>query len=155
MWHPYEHKYHPSEDVSKEINGVGIQMYQLLIGISCWAFEVGRVDMFLEVSLLLSHIAFPRARDLQADYRWFGYLKQVPKRQLYVYPEHPDISEYRLHEFDWEEFYRDTSDAISLGTVLLNQMHLSSADDLFSVINFVDFDDTMEIVQLHIISFYF
>ena len=107
-------EYHPSEDVSREFNGDGIQIYQELIGILRWAVEIISVDILLEVSLLSSHRALPRAGHLQAVYRVFGYLKQVPKRRLYFEPEHPNISEDRLHEFDWEEFYRDAVETIPL-----------------------------------------
>ena len=109
---PMATSYHPSEDVSKELNVTGVQTYQELIGILRWAIEIGRVDILLEVSLLSSHLALPRVGHLQAVYRIFGYLKQVPKRKLYFDPESPTISEERFVEFEWEDFYRDAVEAI-------------------------------------------
>ena len=67
--------YHPSEDVTKEINAEGLQLYQELISILRWAVKTGRVDILLKVSLLSSQLALPRVGHLQALYRVFGYLK--------------------------------------------------------------------------------
>ena len=97
---PMSTSYHPSEDVTKELNVEGVQFYQELIGILRWAVEIGRVDILLEVSLLSSHLALPRIGHLQAVYHIFGYLKQVPKRKLYFDPVSPLISEDRFHKFD-------------------------------------------------------
>ena len=104
--------YHPSEDVKKDLNVEGVQFYQEMIGILRWAVEIGRVDILLEVSLLSTHLALPRIGHIQAVYHIFGYLKQVPKRKLYVDPVSPLISEDRFHKFDWEDFYRDSEEAI-------------------------------------------
>ena len=101
---PMSTSYHPSEDVTKELNTEGVQFYQELIRILRWEAEIGRFDILLEVSLLLSHLDFPRIGHLQAVYRIFGYLKQVPKRKLYFDPVSPLISKYRFHKFDWEDF---------------------------------------------------
>ena len=58
--------YHPSEDVTKEMNAEVLQVYQVLIGILLWAVDIGRVDVLLEVPLLSSQLAFPRVGHLQA-----------------------------------------------------------------------------------------
>ena len=39
--------YHPSEDVTKEMNAEGLQLYQELIGIIRWAVGIGRLDILL------------------------------------------------------------------------------------------------------------
>ena len=59
-----------------------------------------------------SHLALPRIGHLQAVYNIFLYLKQVPKRKLYFDPVFPLISKDRFHKFDWEDFYRDSKEAI-------------------------------------------
>ena len=111
---PMSVSYHPSKDVSPELNVQGIQTYQELIGILRWAVKIGRLDILLEVSLLLSHLALPRSGHLQAVYQIFGYLKHVPKRKLYFDPVSPTISEDRFHKFEWEDFYKDAKEAIPL-----------------------------------------
>ena len=94
---PMSTSYHPSEDVTKELNMESVQFYHEMIGILLWAVEIGRVDILLEGSLLSSHIALPRIGYLQDVYHIFGYLKQVPKRKLYFDPVSPLISEDRFH----------------------------------------------------------
>ena len=106
--------YHPIEDVTKEMNTEGLKVYQELVGILCWAVEIGRVDILLKVSLLSSRLAFLRVGHLQAVYRVFGYLKQVPKRKLYFDPRKPIISEDRFQKFDWEYFYPNACEPIPL-----------------------------------------
>ena len=51
---------------------------------------------------------------LQAVYRVFGCLKQVPKRKLYFDPRKPIISKDRSQDFDWEDFYPDACEPIPL-----------------------------------------
>ena len=95
-----------------ELNVEGVQFYQEMIGILRLAVEIGIVDILLEVSLLSSYLALPSIGHLQAVYHIFGYLKQVPKRKLYFDPVSPLISEDRFHKFDWEDYYRDSKEAI-------------------------------------------
>ena len=83
-----------------------------MIGIIRWAVEIGRVDILLEVSLLSSHLALPRIGHLLALYHILWYLKQLPKRKLYFDPVSPLISEDCFHKSDWEDFYRDSKEAI-------------------------------------------
>ena len=106
--------YHPSEDVTKEMNAEGPQLYQKLIGILRWAVEIGRVDILLEVFLLSSQLALPCVGHLQAIYRVFGYLMQLPKRKMYFDPSKPMIPADRLQKFDREDFYPDTCKPIPL-----------------------------------------
>ena len=114
MCHLMLTRYHPSEEVSKEMNAKGVQTYQELIGILRWAVEIGRVDILLEVSLLSSHLELPRVGHLQAVYHIFGNLKQVPKRKIYFDPINPSISEDRFKSFDCEDFYKDTQEPIPI-----------------------------------------
>ena len=88
---PMSTSYHPSKDVTREMNAEGLHTYQELIGIIRWSIEIGRIDILLEVSLLSSHLALPRIGHLQAVYWIFGYLKQVPERRLYFDPKKPII----------------------------------------------------------------
>ena len=64
--------------------------------------------------MLSSHLAMPRVGHLQAVYRIFGYLKQLPKRILFFDPQKPTISEDRFQKFDLEDFYSDTQEKIPL-----------------------------------------
>ena len=111
---PMATTYNPDEDVSKELNADRLQAYQEMIGILRWAVHIGRIDILLEVSLLSLHLALPRVGHLQAVYRVFGYLKQLPKLRLLFDPQKPLISEDRFRKFDWEDFYSDAQEKIPL-----------------------------------------
>ena len=73
--YPMQTDYHPSEDVSNKLKARGFQAYQELTGEFRCAFEIGRVEIFLELALLSSHLALPQSDRLQAVYQIFGYLK--------------------------------------------------------------------------------
>ena len=109
---PFTHGYHPSEDVSMELNPDGLRLFQELIGVLRWGIELGRIDILLEVALLSSHLALPRIGHLEQVYHIFGYLKKSPRRRLYMDPDHPVVSENRFHKFDWEDFYKDCKEDV-------------------------------------------
>ena len=96
------------------MNIVGLHNYQELIGILRWVIEIGRIDILLEVSMLSLHLALPRIGHLQAVYRIFGYLKQVPKRRFFFDPKKPIMSEDRFQILYWEDFYKDAREPIPL-----------------------------------------
>lgn len=90
---PFTSGYHPLEDTSPELSSEGITLFQELLGVLRWAIEIGRLDILLEVSLLSSFLAMPRVGHLQQAYHIFGYLRQSPRRRLFLDPDHPQISE--------------------------------------------------------------
>ncbi|KAI2505828.1 Reverse transcriptase (RNA-dependent DNA polymerase) [Fragilaria crotonensis] len=98
---------------SPELKSDGIQLYRELIGISRWAVELGRVDVLLEVALMLTHKAMPREGHLQQLYRIFGYFKVYPRKRKIAFNFHqPKISERMFKQYDWCDFYRDATEAI-------------------------------------------
>jgi hypothetical protein len=46
-----------------------------LIGILRWAVELGRIDIYINVALLSSHMAQPRVGHMQEVLHIFSYLK--------------------------------------------------------------------------------
>jgi hypothetical protein len=85
--------YKPEIDVTKELNQTLASHYMQLIGMLCWAMEIGQINIFLEVSLLsICHV--------------FAYLKKHPDMSKLAYDsKHPDIDEYIFHpNADWNEF---------------------------------------------------
>ena len=86
------------------MNAEGLQAYQELIGILRWAVDTGRVDILLELSLLLSQLVLLCVGHLQAVYRVLGCIRQVTKRKLYFDPRKTMISEDRFQNFYWEYF---------------------------------------------------
>ena len=101
---PMRTVYHPSEDINMLMDAEELHTYQELIGVLRWSIDIRRIDTLFEVSLLSSYLAIPCIGHLQAVYRIFGYLKQVPKQRLYFSAIKPIISEDRFKIFDWEDF---------------------------------------------------
>lgn len=79
----------PELDSSIELNHTDITFYQELIGMLRWAIELGRVDIYVEVSLLSAHQASPRQGHLEELIHIFGFLKKNPEPTLYFNPEMP------------------------------------------------------------------
>ena len=52
--------YIPELDAMEELQSDEVNYYQELIGILCWAMEIGRVDILNEVSILSEYQANPR-----------------------------------------------------------------------------------------------
>jgi hypothetical protein len=67
--------YHPELDVSPVLGPDQAKYYQSLIGLLHWAIELGRIDIYIDVSLLSSHLAQPRVGHLDQVLHIFSYLK--------------------------------------------------------------------------------
>ena len=82
------------------------------MGILRWAMELGRVDIFVEVSQLLQHQALPRSGHLEAAYHIFAYLKKHENGARVVFdPRMPNIDERVFNaNTDWRDFYGDVSE---------------------------------------------
>ena len=76
---PLNPGYRPELNISPELIADGVQRYQELIGMLRWAIEIGRIDILLEVLLMLNHLALPRTRYLEHLYHVFVFLKEKPK----------------------------------------------------------------------------
>lgn len=57
---PMQVGYRPELDVSAVLGPEQANYYQILIGVLRWAIELGRIDIYINVSLLSSHLAEPR-----------------------------------------------------------------------------------------------
>jgi hypothetical protein len=67
--------YRPELDVSDELGSELSSRYLQLIGIARWAIELGRINIFHEVSLLSQYQVNPRVGHLEVMYHVFEYLK--------------------------------------------------------------------------------
>ena len=83
---PLSSSYQPELDTSPKLKEDGLQRYQELIGVLRCAVELGRVDILLETSMMLTHLALPWHGHLEQLYHMFGYLKANPKRKLHFDP---------------------------------------------------------------------
>jgi hypothetical protein len=66
--------YQPELDISDELHAEMSSRYSQLIGILRWMVELGRVDIYYEVSVLLQYLALPCIGHLEAIYHIFQSL---------------------------------------------------------------------------------
>jgi hypothetical protein len=101
--------YKPELDVTPEVNDHLTSRYLQLMGILRWAIELGRVDMFVEVSQLSQFQALPaRQGHLEAAYHIFAYLKHYETSRLAFDPKMPIVNEKAFNtDADWRDFYGD------------------------------------------------
>jgi len=74
--------------------------------------EIGRIDIATEVSILSSHLAYPREGHLDAALHIMGYLKAKHNSRLVFDPCYPDVDETKFMDCDWKEFYGDVTEAL-------------------------------------------
>ena len=114
---PFPQTYRPECDVSKELNEDLASRYLQLIGILRWAVELGRIDIYSEVSVLSQHQCMPREGHLDAIYRIFWYLKKVEASRIIFDPSKMDIDERLFNTAsvdEWKDFYTDAAEPIPM-----------------------------------------
>jgi hypothetical protein len=95
---PFPTGYKPEINVTEELDYTLASRYMQLIGILCWAVEIGRIDIFLKTSLLSQYQANPRFGQLEAAYHIFAYLKKHPDMGKLAYDsKQPEIDESIFH----------------------------------------------------------
>jgi len=109
---PLSTGYRPELDISEELKDKDITSYQEYISMLRWVVEIGRINIMVEVSMMLSHLACPREGHLKEVLRIFAYLKAYPKRTLAFNPRQPPIDQRRFIAHDWYDFYKDAVEAI-------------------------------------------
>ena len=78
-----------------------------------WAVEIGKIDIVIEVSLLSTHLAIPRERQLEQVLHIFEYLKIRKKMRLIFDCSYQIISSKIFNKYDWFDLSRDAKDAIT------------------------------------------
>ncbi|KAI2500467.1 Reverse transcriptase (RNA-dependent DNA polymerase) [Fragilaria crotonensis] len=106
---PFPSGYKPELDVTPELNDELASRFLQLVGILRWAIELGRIDIFVELSQLSQHQALPRKGHLEAIYHIFAYLKKHENGARIVFdPKTPTIDERVFNsDADWSDFYGD------------------------------------------------
>jgi hypothetical protein len=72
--------------------------------------ELGRVDIYYEVSVLAQYLALPRIGHLQAVYHIFSYLNKHDKSRIIFDHADPIYDPNAFIETDWTEFYGDVKE---------------------------------------------
>jgi hypothetical protein len=109
---PFPTGYKPEVDVTDELDQTLTSRFMQLIGILRWAVEIGRIDIYLETSLLSQYQANPRFGHLEAAYHIFAYLKNHPDMGKLAFDPHaPNIDEsFFTPHADWSNFYGDVTE---------------------------------------------
>ena len=74
--------------------------------------EHNKVDIIMEVSLLLSHLVFPSKGPLEPAVYTITHLWQKYNFWLAYDPAYPEIDYSNFEECDWTEFYWDAKEAM-------------------------------------------
>ena len=103
---PLTTSYRPELDVLPELTPRDSAYYQSLIGILWWIVELGRIDIYLEVSMMLSHLAMPRKRHLDQVLHIFAYLRKYHNTELVYDLSDPVVEQdiFERRDFTSSEF---------------------------------------------------
>ena len=98
---PMSVTYWPELDVSQVLNPKEAQEYQQFVGIARWIIELGRFDIFFEVSLLSSHLAMPRNERMDALMGIFAYLDKSFGKTIIIDPIIPKVDTSMEIKTNW------------------------------------------------------
>ena len=105
---PFPSGYKPELDVTPELNDHLTSRYLQLMGILRCAIELGRVDIFVEVSQLSQFQALPRQGHLEATYHIFAHLKHQETSRLAFDLKMPNVDGAAFNtDANWRDFYGD------------------------------------------------
>jgi len=109
---PFPQNYRPELDTSPELDDRMATRFMQLIGILRWSVEIGRLDIYTEISMLSQHQALPREGHLEAIYSIFAYIKKHPTAYIVFDEKEPPVEEERFKEFEWTDFYGESKEEI-------------------------------------------
>jgi hypothetical protein len=83
-----------------------------LIGILRWAVELGRLDIYIDVTLLSSFMAQPHIGHMEQVLHIFSYLKCHLQSNMVFDPNEINWDEGQFRKYDWKEFYHEAIEAV-------------------------------------------
>ena len=98
---PFSNGYRPEIDMSPELESADASYYHSLIGVLRWMVELGRVDICIEVSMMSSHLALPRAGHLKEVLHIFAYLKKHHNSEMVFDPTPVEFDRSLFERQDW------------------------------------------------------
>jgi hypothetical protein len=111
---PFPYNYCPDLDLSEPLDPECSSFYQHLIGVMSWMVELGCIDIANEVSLLSSHLVYPREGHLETALHIMSYLSQKHNTQLIFEPTYPKIDMGQFPQYNWTKFYSNVEEAITV-----------------------------------------
>jgi hypothetical protein len=101
---PFMSGYRPELDVTDKLDNDLASRYSQLIGILQWMVELGRIDIYYELSVLSQYLALPRIGLIEAVYHIFSYLSKHDKSSIVFDPATPNYDPTAFIDQDWREF---------------------------------------------------
>ncbi len=98
---PLSTDYRLEIDVTPELGEANALYYQCLISVLRWIVELGQVDIDVEVSMMSSHLDFPREGHLKELYHIFAYLKAHSNAEMVFDPTPIDFDRNLFERQDW------------------------------------------------------
>jgi hypothetical protein len=111
---PFLYDYNLELDLSEPLDPECSSFYQHLIGVMRWMVELGCIDIATEVSLLSSHLTFPREGHLKTALHIMSYLSQKHNTRLIFNLTYPKIDMGQFPQYNWTEFYGNVKEAIHM-----------------------------------------
>ncbi len=109
---PYPSSYHPELDITPLLDEEGINFYQSQLSILRWMVELGRLDIYINVSLLSSYLTQPRQGHLEAIYHIYGYLKAHNTSTMVFDDDYLPWKSADFPAYNWTDFYQDAKEEI-------------------------------------------
>ena len=81
--------YRPEIDITPEIGEADAAYFHSLIGVLRWILELGRVNINVEASMILSHLEMAREGHMQDLLHVFAYLKKHMNTEMVFDPSDP------------------------------------------------------------------
>ena len=92
-----------------------------------WAVELGRIDIFCGVVIMLQYSASPRIGHLEGLYNIFGYLRKHNLSRVVLDPKHHEVDQglFTSVDTDWNNFYGEVVEDLPPGTAepLVKSVH--------------------------------
>lgn len=98
---PLSSNYRPELDITEELDEEQASYYHSLIGVLRWMVELGRADICVEVSMMSSHLALPRAGHLKELFHIFAYLKCHHNAEMVFDPTAVELDMSLFKREDW------------------------------------------------------
>jgi hypothetical protein len=109
---PMPTSYVPELDITPLLQDDDIHWFQSQISILRWMVEVGRLDIYINVALLLSYLTSPRVGHLEAVFSIYGYLKSRTKSTMVFDDDYVNWNPSDFPTYDWTDFYPDAIDEV-------------------------------------------
>jgi hypothetical protein len=100
---PLSSGYRPEIDNSPELNNNNATYYHSLIGILQWIVKLGRADIFVEVSMMSSHLALLRVGHLKELFHVITYLKAHHNTEMVFDPTPVDFDQSLMDMQNWKK----------------------------------------------------